>query len=63
MLANLIEKTGYGLVPDVRFHHAKPEISDHVVLFKNGHGSNFKPSHSFNQIGIILRLGAMVATN
>ena len=62
MLANIIEKTGYGLAPDVRYHHAKPEISEHVVLFKNGHGLNFRPSHLFNQVGTILRLGAMVAT-
>ena len=61
MLANLVEKTGYGLAPDVRFHHAKPEIGGHVVLFDNGHGPDFEPSHAFNQVGTILRLGAMVA--
>jgi len=61
MLANLIEKAGYGLAPDVRFHHAKPELAGSVVLFKNGHGPNFNPSHAFNQVGTILRLGAMVA--
>ena len=61
MLANLVEKTGHGLAPDVRFHHAKPELAGNVVLFKNGHGSDFNPSHAFNQVGTILRLGAMVA--
>ena len=62
ILATLVEKTGYGLAPDVRFHHAKPEISGCVVLFENGHDHGFSPSDEFNQIGTILRLGAMVAT-
>ena len=61
MLANLVEKAGYGLAPDVRFHHAKPELPGNVVLFTNGHGPDFNPSHAFNQVGTILLLGSMVA--
>ena len=61
MLANLVEKAGYGLAPDVRFHQAKPEINGNIVLFQNGHGSGFNPSHTFSQVGTILRLGSMVA--
>lgn len=62
MLASLVEKAGFGLVPDIRFHHAKPDISGCVVLFENGHGPGFNPSPEFNHIGTILRLGSMVAT-
>lgn len=61
MLANLAEKAGFGIAPDIRFHYAKPDITGKLVLFKSGHGYDFIPSHSFKQIGTILRLGAMVA--
>ena len=62
MLANLVEKAGFGLAPDMRFHHAKPEISGCVVLFENGHGPDFNPGKEFNHVGTILRLGSIVAT-
>ncbi len=62
MLTNCIEKAGFGLAPDVRFHHAKPDINGYVVLFEGGHGSDFNPGYEFNRIGTILRLGSMVAT-
>ncbi len=61
MLANLVEKAGFGMAPDIRFHHAKPELNGNLVLFPGGHGENFSASHTFNQVGTILRLGAMVA--
>lgn len=61
-LANLIEMTGYGIAPDIRYHHAKPEMGGNIAIFKGGHGPDFQPSHSYNQLGTILRLGAMVAT-
>lgn len=62
MLAGLVEKAGFGLAPDVRFHQAKPELNGNIVLFNVGHEEGFKPSHAFNQVGTILRLGAMVAS-
>lgn len=61
-LASLVEKAGFGLAPDIRFHHAKPEISGCVVIFENGHGPDFTPGDEFNHLGTILRLGAMIAT-
>lgn len=61
-LATLVEMAGYGMAPDIRYHHAKPEMDGHIALFKGGHGQDFKPSHSYNQLGTIVRLGAMVAT-
>ena len=61
MLANLAEKAGFGIAPDIRFHYAKPDINEKLVLFVDGHESDFTPSHSFKKIGTILRLGAMVA--
>lgn len=58
----LADKAGYGVVPDIRYHYAKPSVDGKLVLFKDGHGKNFKPSNAFNETGMALRLGAMVAT-
>ncbi len=61
ILSNIVEKAGFGIAPDIRFHHAKPDINGKVVLFAGGHGDNFSPSHAFRQMTTILRMGAMVA--
>ena len=61
MLTNIAEKAGYGIAPDVRFHHAKPDIDGNIVLFSGGHGENFSPSSEFRKVGTVLRLGALVA--
>jgi len=61
LILNLAKKVGYGIAPDPRFHHAKPSLDGRLVLFAEGHGEFFKPSNAFNEIGMALRLGAMVA--
>ena len=61
MLSSAVEKTGYGVAPDIRFHHAKPDIDGKVALFAGGHGADFSPSSEFNKVGIVLRLGTLVA--
>ena len=61
MLSNIAEKAGFGIAPDVRFHHAKPDIDGNVVLFSGGHGEGFNPSGEFRKVGTVLRLGALVA--
>ena len=33
MLSNIAEKAGFGIAPDVRFHHAKPDIDGNIVFF------------------------------
>ena len=62
LIQRLSEKAGFGVVPDSRFHNAKPSLEGCLVLFREGHGQYFEPSKSFNETGMILRLGAMVAT-
>lgn len=62
LIQNLAEKSGFGVAPDTRFHHAKPVPDGKLVLFNEGHGKYFEPSKAFNEIGMTLRLGAMVAT-
>ena len=62
MLSNVAEKAGHGIAPDIRFHHAKPDIDGTIVLFAGGHGQNFVPSSEFNKVVTMLRLGALAAS-
>ena len=61
LICSLIKKAGYGIAPDSRFHHEKLSLNGLAVLFPEGHGEFFEPSTSFNNVGMTLRLGAMVA--
>lgn len=61
LIQNLAQKSGYGITPDSRYHHAKPSVDGKLVLFIEGHGPYFEPSRAFNETGMALRLGAMVA--
>jgi len=60
-LAILIDRMGFGLAPDVRYHHLKPEPDGQVVIFPEGHGRDFRPSQEYHMVGTIIRLGAMVS--
>lgn len=61
LIQNLAQKAGYGIVPDTRYHHAKTSTDGKLVLFPEGHGKYFEPSKAFSEMGMALRLGAMVA--
>ncbi len=61
LITTLASKAGFGIAPDSRFHHAKPSHDGKLVLFSEGHGQYFEPSRAFNETGMTLRLGAMVA--
>lgn len=60
-LAALVEGTGFGLAPDIRFHNMKPNLDGKVAIFPNGHGIDFRPSREYRTLSTILRLGAMVS--
>jgi tellurite resistance protein len=60
-LAVLVEKLGFGLVPDVRYHGIKPDKNAQVAVFPRGHGPGFTPSPEFRLVGAMLRLGALVS--
>lgn len=62
LIQNLAQKAGYGIAPDTCYHHAKTSTDGKLVLFPEGHGKYFEPSKEFNEMGMALRLGAMVAT-
>lgn len=61
LFQNLAQKAGYGIAPDTRYHHAKMNADGILVLFPEGHGKYFEPSKAFSEMGMVLRLGAMVA--
>lgn len=61
LLQSLTDKSGFGTAPDTRFHHSKPSIEGSLVVFAGGHGDFFEPTKAFNETGMMLRLGAMVA--
>lgn len=63
LMSNLASKAGIGIAPDINFHHAKPTPDGKIILFATGHEKGFKPSKVFNEVGMILRLGAMVANS
>jgi tellurite resistance protein len=62
LIQNLAQKAGYCIAPDTRYHHAKTSVDGKLVLFYEGHGKYFEPSKAFSEMGMALRLGAMVAT-
>lgn len=62
LIQNLAQKAGYGIAPDTRYHHAKTSADGKLVLFPEGHGKYFEPSKVYSEMGMALRLGAMVAT-
>ncbi len=61
LMANIAAKAGYGIAPDINIHHAMPSLDGKVILFTVGHEKGFVPSKAFNEVGMALRLGAMVA--
>ena len=62
LICSLANFANVGIAPDLRYHHAKLKLDGKVVLFSPGHENGFTPSHAFNQVGVALRLGAMVAS-
>lgn len=62
LIQKLAQKADFGIAPDTRYHHAKPSADGKLVLFPEGHGKYFEPSKAFSEMGMALRLGAMVAT-
>ncbi|QGY33222.1 TerB N-terminal domain-containing protein [Pantoea cypripedii] len=61
LMQDFARRTGYGMVPDLRYHHVKPEADGKVVLFAEGYGNAFNPGPEYISVSLALRLGAMVA--
>lgn len=62
-ITNLCTRIDIGFAPDPRFHGVKPTPDGNIVLFADGHGEYFEPSGSFNDVSVVMRLGAMMASS
>lgn len=62
LVINLAQLAGFGIAPDQRYHQSKLKFDGYLVLFAEGHGTDFKVTSTFEQLMLALRLGAMVAT-
>ena len=61
IIRNLMAKIGCGFAPDPRYHDAKPSPQDKIVLHRGGLDPDYAPTDRFRELGVSLRLGAMVA--
>lgn len=61
LLAQLLEKLGLGLEPDVRFTGMKPKPSDQVVVFRQANDAPSAPTQAYEAAALVLRLAAMVS--
>ncbi|MDR0571600.1 MAG: TerB N-terminal domain-containing protein, partial [Rickettsiales bacterium] len=57
----IIEKIGFGIVPDSRVYNEKLNNESQVVIIKPGHGLNIKLPKKFFSISLCVKLGAMVS--
>jgi tellurite resistance protein len=60
-LAVVIEKIGFGMAPDVRFHDIKLSLQGKVAIFQHGYGIDFCVTPQYRILTTILRLGAMIS--
>lgn len=61
LLAQLLEKTGFGMEPDVRFSGLKPAPDEQIALFRQDHDAPAAPSSAFEAAALVMRLAAMVS--
>ncbi|QLK63412.1 ATPase (plasmid) [Enterobacteriaceae bacterium Kacie_13] len=61
LILGFVHKAGYGIAPDTRYHHAKPEPDGHIVLFPVPSREALVPSAGFAAVVLALQLGAQMA--
>ncbi|WP_439412525.1 TerB N-terminal domain-containing protein [Enterobacter ludwigii] len=54
-------RAGFGIAPDLRYHHARPASDGHIVLFSQRSEDLFIPSTEFQSVSLAIHLGVMVA--
>jgi tellurite resistance protein len=60
-MATLFDQLEIGMAPDPRYHNIKAGKDGTIAIFRNGHGTGFKPSSEFLALNTILILGASVS--
>lgn len=61
LLAQLLEKIGLGMEPDVRFTGIKPRPDERCVVFKQDADAPSAPSQAYEAATLLMRLAAMVS--
>jgi uncharacterized tellurite resistance protein B-like protein len=61
LLAQLLEKIGFGMEPDVRFAGIKPSAENDLVIFRQAADAPSAPSQAFEAAVLLMRLAAMVS--
>ncbi|MGL1890672.1 MAG: TerB N-terminal domain-containing protein [Spirochaetaceae bacterium] len=59
-IIKILGAVGYGVAPDLRYHHTTFKLTEQIVLFKTSRFINFEPSHEFNLTGAIIRLADLI---
>ncbi len=59
-VCTILERAGFGMAPDVRYHGERITAKDSVVLFSGGHEDGFLPSPKFFRMKTILYLGSLL---
>lgn len=62
-LAQVLEKLGVGLEPDIRFGAGKPQASEQIALFKMAEDAPAEPSPAYSTALSILQLAVMVSAS
>ena len=61
LLAQLLEKIGFGMEPDVRFSGLKPGLDEQLAVFRRDPDAPTAPSPAFEAAALVMRLAAMVS--
>lgn len=61
LLAQLLEKIGFGMEPDVRFAGIKPSSEYDLVIFRQADDAPSAPSQAFEAAVLLMRLATMVS--
>ena len=61
LLAQVLEKNGFGMEPDVRFSGLKPSPDEQLAVFRQNGDAPTAPSPAFEAAALVMRLAAMVS--
>ena len=61
IIRSLMAKIGCGFAPDPRYHDARPSPQGKIVVHRGRLDPDYAPTERFRELGVSLRLGAMVA--
>lgn len=61
LLAQLLERTGFGMEPDVRFAGIKPRPDEECVVFEQDSDAPSAPSQAYEAAALLMRMASLVS--